>query len=212
MIVRNALVVVIDADVVHDLGDADDAVALEKVGDFGGMERGARTFDGGNGGNARGREDILAKRRRKRTFEHVGHAVDAHDVADLMRIGHGGRRAPDDGLLAEVFGDHHGGLDVHVRVDIAGHQVPPAAVDDFAAFNLAGASVLADADDHTVDDVDRRFVDLAGDDVDELGVFKRSVAGNAAHCRVDQASAIFVGKHKHDEALLRIFILDTCCL
>lgn len=93
-----------------------------------GEELRAGVFHAGQGRDARRSEHVLAELGLFRILKHEAHAVEAHDVADLVRVGADGRRAPRQDGAGEIFRDHHRALDVHMRVDVAGDQVAAMTV------------------------------------------------------------------------------------
>jgi hypothetical protein len=98
--------------------------------------------------HARRRHREHAHRQPLARLEQPAHAGDAEHVGDLVRIADdGGRAARDDG--ARELGRHQlGRLQVHVRVDEAGHEEAAGAVDPLAAVVAADAGDAAAGDRH----------------------------------------------------------------
>ena len=86
------------------------------------------------------------------------HAVGAEHVCDLVRVGDDGRRPERQHEPGELARQEPRGLEVHVRVDEAGHDVPPGRVDALAAV------VASEAGDPAVDHGHVALEPLAGED------------------------------------------------
>ena len=94
----------IDADKVHDLGDAYHIVHIQNLAHLFGTKGRAGAFQLRNGGNAGGSQHILPQGRFLGVAQHEADALHTHDVTDLMRIGADGGGAPGEDGSAQVFG------------------------------------------------------------------------------------------------------------
>ena len=199
----HTLAVVNNADVVHDLGNADDVVHVQQLADFPGEELRAGVFHAGQGRDARRSEHVLAELGLFRILKHEAHAVEAHDVADLVRVGADGRRAPRQNGAGEIFGDHHRALDVHVRVDVAGDQV--AALTVVVRFGRQDCLLpfLAHQNNKSVQYVDTGRIDFSRNDIEKLYVADRQIARDLTHGRLNEARAILCLACTHQNPSLK---------
>ena len=109
------------------------------------------------------------------------HAVDAEDVRDLVRVGDHGRRPERQHEPRELVDEQLHRLEVHVRVDEAGHDAAAAGVDHLAPL------VAAETRDDAVGDRDVHLQPLAREDRehaasadDEIGGLVPAGDGEAA--------------------------------
>ncbi len=83
----HTLAVVNNADVVHDLGNANNVVHVQQLADFPAAKNSAPAFSmPGKDRDARRSEHVLAELGLFRILKHEG-ALETHDVADLVRVG-----------------------------------------------------------------------------------------------------------------------------
>ena len=186
----HTLAVVHDADIVHDLGNADNVVHVEQRADLLGMKLRAGVFHPGQGRHARRGEHILAQLGLLRVFKHEAHAVEPHDVANLMRVGADGRRAPRQNGAGEVLGDHHRALDVHVRVDVAGDQIASLTIVVRPGRQDGLLPLLTHQNDKSVQHVDTGRIDFSRNDIEKLYVADRQIARYLTQSRLHEARAI----------------------
>ena len=186
----HTLAVVHDADIVHDLGNADNVVHVEQFADLLGMKLRAGVFHPGQGRHARRGEHILAQLGLLRVFKHEAHAVEPHDVADLMRVGADGRRAPRQNGAGEVLGDHHRALDVHVRVNVAGDQIASLTIVVRPGRKDRLLALLTHQNDKSVQYVDTGRIDFSRNDIEKLYVADRQIARYLTQSRLHEARAI----------------------
>ena len=199
----HALAVVNNADVVHDLGNADDVVHVQQLADFPGEELRAGVFHAGQGRDARRSEHVLAELGLFRILKHEAHAVEAHDVADLVRVGADGRRAPRQNGAGEIFGDHHRALDVHMRVDVAGDQVAPLTVVVRFGRQDCLLPFLTHQNNKSVQYVDTGRIDFSRNDIEKLYVADRQIARDLTHGRLNEARAILCLACTHQNPSLK---------
>ena len=186
----HTLAVVHDADIVHDLGNADNVVHVEQFADLLGMKLRTGVFHPGQGRHARRGEHILAQLGLLRVFKHEAHAVEPHDVADLMRVGADGRRAPRQNGAGEVLGDHHRALDVHVRVNVAGDQIASLTIVVRPGRKDRLLALLTHQNDKSVQYVDTGRIDFSRNDIEKLYVADRQIARYLTQSRLHEARAI----------------------
>ena len=199
----HTLAVLNDADIVHDLGDADDVVHVQQLADFLGEELSAGVFHAGHSRDARRSEHVLAEPGLFRIGEHEAHAVEAHDVADLVRVGADGRRAPRQDGAGEILGDHHRALDVHVRVDVAGDQVTALTVVVRLRRQDGLLPFFTHQNDKSVQYVDTGRIDLSRNDIEKLHVADRQIARDPTHGRLNEARAILCLACTHQNPSLK---------
>ena len=199
----HTLAVVNNTDVVHDLGNADDVVHVQQLADFPGEELRAGVFHAGQGRDTRRSEHVLAELGLFRILKHEAHAVETHDVADLVRVGADGRRAPRQNGAGEIFGDHHRALDVHMCVDVAGNQV--AALTVVVRFGRQDCllSFLTHQNNKSVQYVDTGRIDFSRNDIEKLYVADRQIARDLTHCRLNEARAILCLACTHQNPSLK---------
>ena len=125
-----------DGGVVHHLRQADHALAREDPGDVLQRERRARRLEGARRHGRRGEDEDVEWQALAGVDEPV-HALGAERVGELVRIADDCRRTAGDEHARQLRDAQLAGLDVHVRVDEAGCQEAPAAVDPLTA--LVGA-------------------------------------------------------------------------
>ena len=151
---------------IHHLAEADDALPTEGRFDFGGGDGGAGPFQPRRGGDAGRQLEVKVDRLLARFRQHQFDARHAEDVGHLVRVSEDGRRAVGD-HGAGVFGDaQHAALDVHMRVQEAGHQAAAFRGDDFGLRADAIAELRADGGDAAGADGD---IDM-GDQFAGMGV------------------------------------------
>ena len=199
----HALAVLNDADVVHDLGDTDDVVHVQQLADFLGEELRAGVFHAGHGWNARRSKHVLTELGLFRIGEHEAHAVEAHDVADLVRIGADGRCAPRQDGAGEILGDHHRTLNVHVRVDVAGDQVAALTVIVRLGRQDGLLPFLTHQNNKSVQYVDTGRIDFSRNDIEKLHVANRQIARDLTHGRLNEARAILCLACTHQNPSLK---------
>ena len=110
------------------------------------------------GGHARRRHEEDVELQSGRRVEQPVHAVDAEDVRDLVRVGDDRGRAERENESGELVDHQLHRLDVHVRVDEAGHDVASRCVQRLAAL------VATDARDEAIDHRDVGLEPLASED------------------------------------------------
>ena len=154
------------------------------------MKLRAGVFHPGQGRHARRGEHILAQLGLLRVFKHEAHAVEPHDVADLMRVGADGRRAPRQNGAGEVLGDHHRALDVHVRVDVAGDQIASLTIVVRPGRKDRLLSLLTHQNDKSVQYVDTGRIDFSRNDIEKLYVADRQIARYLPQSCLHEARAI----------------------
>jgi hypothetical protein len=121
-----------DAREVHHLGHAERPRVAQDRLHVRGRQRAERRLEAA-GRHARGRHHEHVERQPLGGLEHPLDPCGSEHVRDLVRVGHHRGRAVRDDRAGELGRRELGGLDVHVRVDEAGHQVVAAAVDALAS-------------------------------------------------------------------------------
>ena len=106
-------------------------------------------------GHTRRRHEVHVELEARACVEQPVHAVDAEDVRDLVRVGDDGGRPEREHESCELVDHELHGLEVHVRVDEPGDDVPPRRVERFAPV------VAPDPGNDTVDDGDVGLQPLA---------------------------------------------------
>lgn len=182
----------IDADKVHDLGDAHHIVHIQNLAHLFSTEGSAGAFQLRHGGHTGGSQHILPQGGFLGVVQHEADALHAHHVANLVRIGTDGGGAPGEDGPAQVFGDHHGAFQMHVSVDIAGDQVAALAIVYGLGRQFRMFADLADPYHKAVQHVYLSGIDLASKHVEVLYVFYSQVAGNLSHSGLDQAAPVFI--------------------
>ena len=158
---------------VHHLGQAEDAApphqrleVARRERPPGGLER--------RGGDARRRhEEDLELEAGRRVVQPVD-AVAAEDVRDLVRVGDDRGRPEREDEARELVDEELHRLEVHVRVDEAGHDEAPRRVDRLLAV------VGADAGDDAVHDRDVRLEPLAGEHGEDPAAADDEIRGRVA--------------------------------
>ena len=121
--------------------------------------------------------------------EEVAQACLPEDVGDLVGVADRRRRPPRENAAVELRRGDERALDVDVGVDEAGDRDHPAPVD-----LLDAVVALVGADDLVATDRDVALRELAGDHVEETGVFDHSLSAVATERLVDTPlEGIFTG-------------------
>ncbi len=157
-----------DAGEVHHLGEADHAAAAQQALEVARVQGAVRRLERRGRHAGRGHEEDVEGHGRAEVGEPVD-AVGAEDVGDLVRVGDDGGGAEREDEARELVHEELRGLQVHVRVDEAGHEVLAARVDDLAA------GVLAEAGDEAVADRDVGLQPLAREDREDLAALDDDV-------------------------------------
>ncbi len=110
------------------------------------------------GGYARRRHEVDVELETCARVEQPVHPVDAEDVRDLVRIGDDGGRPEREDEPRELVDHELDRLEVHVRVDEAGHDVAPGRIERLAP------SIAPEPGDDAVDDSDVGIEPLARED------------------------------------------------
>ena len=142
---------------VHHLGQPDHPPAAQEALDVAFVQRAAGRLELRRRHACRRGEPDVERHPLGRVEQPVD-AVCAEHVCDLVRIGDDGRRPERQHEPGELARQEPRGLEVHVRVDEAGHDVPPRRVDPLAAV------VAPEAGDPAVDHGDVALEPLAGED------------------------------------------------
>ncbi len=179
-----------DAGEVHHLAQAHDVVPPHGLGDLLVVDRGAGVVEAGDGRDARRGGEHGLERGALGVVEHDADAVEAHDVAALVRVGEDRGGAARDDHAGVLGAADHGGLDVDVRVDVAGGQVLAVGVDHLRVGPdavLGGVAVDADVGDASACHGDVGVgQDLVGGHAHEVGVADHEVGGLGALRDLDQ--------------------------
>ena len=104
------------------------------------------------------------------------HAVDAEDVRDLVRIGDDSGRSEREDEPRELVDHELHRLEVHVRVDEAGHDEAPRRVERLAPL------VVADTCDHAVGHCDVGLQPLAREDRQDASAAHDEIGGLVSPC------------------------------
>ena len=151
------------------------------------------------GQRAAGRLELRRRHARRRREAHVERhplgcveqpvdAVGAQHVCDLVRVGDDGRRPERQHEPGELARQEAGGLEVDVRVDEAGDDVPPGRVDALVAV------VAPEAGDPAVDHGHVALEPLAGEDREHPPARDDEIGRLVAACDGDPARE--VGHHR----------------
>ncbi len=136
-----------DAGEVHHLAEAHDVVPVHGLGHLRGIDVGAAVVKARDGRHARGRGEHVLERGALGVVEHGAHTLHAGDVAALVRVGEdrgGAARHHDARVLGAA---DHGGLNMDMRINVAGRHVLASGVDDLGSLTDAVlGGVLADAE------------------------------------------------------------------
>ena len=146
---------------VHHLGEPDHAPAPEQRVEIAGRQLAPRRLELRRG-HARRRHEVDVERQVRRCVEQPVHAVGAEHVRDLVRVGDDRGRPEREHEPRELVDEQLRRLEVHVRVDEAGHDPAPRGVERLAAL------VVAEAGDPTVDDRDVRLEPFTREDRQHL--------------------------------------------
>ena len=138
-LLEHLLVGIGDADVVHHLGKALDAVVLVEAVDGAVVKVRAALVERG-GGHAARQHEAHVERQVLGGLQHILDTVGAHDVGDLVRVGDNSRGTVRKNGLGELLRAHKRAFEVDMRVDEAGQHELAAHVDlDLALVMLAHA-------------------------------------------------------------------------
>ena len=138
-LLEHLLVGVGNADVVHHLGKALDAVVLVEAVDGAVVKVRAALVERG-GGHAARQHEAHVERQVFGRLKHILDAVGAHDVGDLVRVGDNGRGAVRKNGLGKLLRADERAFQMDVRVHKAGQHKLAAHVDlDLALVMLAHA-------------------------------------------------------------------------
>ena len=113
---------------VHHLGQPEDAVPAHQRLEVARLERPARGLERRGGDARRRHEEDLELEACRRVVQPVD-AVGAEDVGDLVRVGDDRGRPEREHEARELVDEELHRLEVHVRVDEAGHDVAPRRID-----------------------------------------------------------------------------------
>ena len=119
-----------DAGEVHHLAEADDVGPAHGGRDLLDVDGGAGVVESRDSRHAGGRGEHGLQRGSLGVVKHDADALQADDVAALVRVGVDRGRAAGDDDLGVLPAADHGGLDVDVRVDVAGGDVLARRVDN----------------------------------------------------------------------------------
>ncbi len=162
-----------DAGEVHHLAEAGDTGAVERGGDGGRVEdRAARLARRGRDARRHGEEGAqrqIARRRDQRV-----HAGQAEDVGDLVRVGNDRAGAVRHGDAGELADPELRAFEVDVRVDEGRGEEAPLQVDRLPRVREP-AGIGVEPGDPPARHRDRRRLDLAAEDVDDLPAAQHQV-------------------------------------
>ena len=194
-LVLGVLLAAEDAREVHHLAEADDVGPVHGGRDLRGVDVGTCVVEAGDGGDAGGRGEHGLERRALGVVEHDADALEADDVAALVRVGEDRGRAARDDDLGVLSAADHGGLDVDVGIDVAGGDILTGGVDDLRVRpdtvlgSVAAQAQVRHAAARDGDVCVRQ--DLARGHAHEVGVADHGVGGLLALRDLDERGVAF---------------------
>ena len=182
-----------DAGKVHHLGEADHPAPAQQALEIAGRERSPRRLELRRG-HARGGHEVDVQWKRPADVEQPVDAVGAEHVGDLVRIDDDGGRAERQHEPRELVHEQLRRLEVHVRVDEAGHDETAGGV------QRLGALVVAEPCDVAVDDRDVGLEPLAGEHREDAAAADDEIGRLVPPCNRQPSGEI---GHPRDDTLAR---------
>ncbi len=179
-------------DIVHDFCNADHTGGIQQICNLFRMESSSASLQCRNGGDTGRGQNILAQRRIFGVFQHELHALNSHDIANLVRIGYDGGCPPWKDCPGKLLRDHHCTFHMHMRINETGDQVCTVSLISGFAFPVIGFSFFPDPDNHPVQNIHGSRIDLTGYDIQQPYIFDGQVAWDFSHGGCDQTASAFL--------------------